>query len=278
MTSVLVGPSATVAELQSLAALHADDVERPADIAGLVSALEHRHEGRRTALVLFELGEPHYTAFDAIRTLRSTRGVHLVTSSPAPPHDAWTQVMPHQIECRLTPKELLAWVQISLGGVLGVTATELLDRVGWDVEPAARAMAHVLATVEHPSLGDIRQLVDPDPELHFVRALVHCDLRRARELAPRVTQLDHVVGELEHKLMQLWAVGEIRPTGRLNHPRDLAGHLSMPPETIKELAPLVRLYSRQKLAQRLRALAAIDQELRRGAPPDGLLSVLCATW
>lgn len=278
LTSVLVGPAPTVTELQGLAALHADHVEHPSSIAELISALGATHEGRSSTLVLFELGEPHWSAFDAIRALRPTRGLHLVTSAPRPPHEAWTQVMPTQVECRLTDKELHVWVQITLGGALAVSATELLDRVGWNVEAAAVAMATVLAHTDKPNLGDIRQLVEPNPELHFVKALVHCDLRRARELVPRVTQLDDVLEELEHALMQLWAVGEIRPVNRLAHPRELTGFLSIEPERIKELAPLVRLYSRQKLAQRLGALAAVDRELRRGAPHEGLLSALCATW
>jgi hypothetical protein len=132
--------------------------------------------------------------------------------------------------------------------------------------------------IEHPSLGDVRELIEPDPELHFVAAVTRCDLRRARELLPRVTRVDEVLGELEHTLMQLWALGEIRPLSRLNHPRDIASWVNVEPERIRALAPLVRLYSRQKVAHRLRALAAVDRELRRGAPTKGLLEALCATW
>lgn len=277
LASILVGPAPTRAELISLATLHTDTVVLAADAAELTATLTAPPGARRLAVVLYALGEPHYAALDAVRALSGARGLRLVTWSEQAPHDAWAQVIATQVECRLTAKELHTWVQVSLGGTLGVTATELLDRVGWTVEAAGRAMAQ-LSGIEHPSLGDVRELIEPDPELHFVGAVTRCDLRRARALLPRVTRVADVLGELEHTLMQLWALGEIRPLSRLNHPRDVASWANVEPERIKELAPHVRLYSRQKVAHRLGALAAVDRELRRGAPTTGLLEALCATW
>lgn len=278
---MLIGPPSPRVDLIAVAILAwGDELFQVTDALDLPEALTPAL-GVRRLVIHGPLGESPYTALDAVRALHPGRGVKLVTWSETAPPDPWAQLMgstDRQVELRLTPAELLAWVQITLGGTYAVTARELCERVGWRVEPAAAAVRRLNLVGDVTTLGDVRQLIDADPEVHFVAALLACKKRDAMALAPKVHHVGDVLALLEGRLLQLLQLAEVRPVKRLRHTYQIEGQLNIPRADVAALAPLVRLYSRQKVTHRLLALSTIDTELRRCTPNVGLLEALCTLW
>lgn len=229
-------------------------------------------------LRVWDLGEPAPAQLEAIQGMRRIRNIRLIGYSPGQPAEPWTKVFDRQITTQLSHRELQLWVQLSLGGAYSTVATRLLDRVGWDVDTAAREVRKIHLVCNVPTPEDVAELVDHEPALHFFDALVRCDLKTARRYVSQVRNPAGILRGLEERLLQFWSIIEARPAITVGKAREAARLLALDPELTKALVPYARYYSRQKIAARLRALAMVDVELRRGTPAPGLLEVLVTLW
>lgn len=230
-------------------------------------------------LVLWTDPKPTPGALRAIGAMHQRKKVHIVAFAAEPVEGLWAERWA-DVACKLSTAERLAWTQMRLGGCASLAANHLLSLCP-DSRSLAAAITSLRLVTDSVTLADVDELISPDPALDFAESLVALNKAKAFHSALAAgAQPGFSIARIESSLFSLWALAEHRMGAvvRKEPAHRIASATGVPLPAVERLAPLLAHYPRQRLHDRIRALAGADAEIRRGAPPVPVLRCLVAIW
>lgn len=182
------------------------------------------------------------------------------------------------IDCRLNDAEALKYLG-SKGNIDAKNAAYLLQRVGGDITKARDCLQKMrfFKKAIGPSLIDA--LTTYSPSTTFVDDLLSMKKPSALSAIEQIPleEYGQVIGLLEWNLAALTKLARLVRTVERGNRRELEAKAKLKRPTLDRLLPLVHMYDRKKVVDRLHVLAFIDDWYQQGAR-EGLLEVAVARW